>query len=123
MVIAGGSDSTSNAEIKLPQKLVRTLGPLLMGKAKATPRDMLGVLAQLMPLTDVLPRIPKIAERTTGELMGESCETMARRNEISREAQDEFAARSHHRAAAAIASGRLRDEVAPVETPSGIRDS
>ncbi len=119
VVIAGGSDSTSNAEIKLPQKLVRTLGPLLMGKAKATPRDMLGVLAQLMPLTDVLPRIPKIAERTTGELMGESCETMARRNEISREAQDEFAARSHHRAAAAIASGRLRDEVAPVETPSG----
>lgn len=118
-VIAGGSDSTSNAEIKLPQKVVRALGPLLMGKGKATPRDMIGVLSQLMPITDVLPRIPKIAERTTGELMGESCENMARRNEISREAQDEFAARSHHRAAAAIAAGRLRDEIAPVETPSG----
>jgi len=118
-VIAGGSDSTSNAEIKLPQKVVRTLGPLMMGKGKATPRDLLGVLSQLMPITDVLPRIPKIAERTTGELMGESCEKMAKRNEISREAQDEFAARSHHRAAAGIASGRLRDEVTPVETPSG----
>lgn len=119
VAIAGGSDSTSNAEIKLPQKVVRALGPMMMGKGKSTPRDMLGVLAQLMPLHEVLPRVPKIAERTTGELMGESAEKMAARNEISRQAQDEFAVRSHHRAAAAIASGRLRDEVAPVETPSG----
>jgi acetyl-CoA acyltransferase len=119
VVIAGGSDSTSNAEIKLPQKVVRTLGPLMMGKGKATPRDLLGVASQLMPITEILPRIPKIAERTTGELMGESAEKMAVRNEISRQAQDEFAVRSHHRAAAAIASGRFRDEVAPVETPSG----
>ena len=36
---------------------------------------------------------------------------MARRNEISREAQDELAVRSHQRAAAAIASGRFADEV------------
>ncbi|PRP90386.1 acetyl-CoA C-acyltransferase [Enhygromyxa salina] len=121
VVIAGGSDSTSNAELKVPQKLVRALGPMMMGpnKGKATPRDMLGVLSQLMPITEILPRIPKIAERTTGELMGESAEKMAVRNEISRQAQDEFAARSHHRAAEAIASGRFRDEVAPVETPSG----
>ena len=51
---------------------------------------------------------PKIAERTTGQVMGEAAEEMARRNEISREAQDEFAVRSHQRAAAAIASGPLR---------------
>jgi acetyl-CoA acyltransferase len=90
-----------------------------MGKGKTTPKDMLALMAQLMPVTDLLPRIPKIAERTTGELMGESAEKMAVRNEISRQAQDEFAVRSHHRAAAAIASGRFRDEVAPVELPSG----
>lgn len=121
VVIAGGSDSTSNAELQIPQKLVRALGPMMMGpnKGKATPRDMLAVLSQLMPITDILPRIPRIAERTTGELMGQSAEKMAVRNEISRQAQDEFAARSHHRAAEAIASGRFRDEVAPVETPSG----
>src|SRR5262252_1607234 len=51
--------------------------------------------------------------------MGEAAERMARRNEISRAAQDEFAVRSHHRAAAAIASGRFDDEVVPVQTPSG----
>jgi acetyl-CoA acyltransferase len=80
---------------------------------------MLGVLSQLMPITDILPKMPKIAERTTGEVMGESAENMARRNGISRAAQDEFAQRSHHRAAAAIASGRLREEIVPVQTPNG----
>jgi acetyl-CoA acyltransferase len=48
--------------------------------------------------------------------MGESAELMARRNEISREAQDAFALRSHQRASAAIASGRLKKEVVPVAT-------
>ncbi len=117
VAIAGGSDSTSNAELKLPQKVVHALAPLAFGKA--TPKDYLGVLAQLMPLSEVLPKMPKIAERTTGQVMGESAEDMANRNEISRGAQDEFAARSHHRAAAGIASGRLRREIAKVETPDG----
>ena len=115
--IAGGSDSTSNAEIALPQKLVHAAAPMVFGKA--TPGDIFGVLAQMMPISEVLPRVPKIAERTTGQVMGESAEEMARRNEISREAQDEFAVRSHHRAAAAIASGRMVEEIAAVKTPAG----
>jgi acetyl-CoA acyltransferase len=118
VVIAGGSDSTSNAPINLPQKAVHALAPIAFGKA-STASDYLGVLAQMMPITEILPKMPKIAERTTGEVMGESAESMARRNEISREAQDRFAERSHHRAAAAIASGRFDIEVAPVETPEG----
>ncbi len=117
VAIAGGSDSTSNAELKLPQKVVHALAPLAFGKA--TPKDYLGVLSQLVPLSEVLPKMPKIAERTTGQVMGESAEEMAKRNEISREAQDEFAMRSHHRAAAAIASGRLRKEICKVETEGG----
>ncbi len=115
--IAGGSDSTSNAEIKLPQKVVHALAPLALGKP--TPADYFGVLAQLMPISEILPKSPKIAERTTGEVMGEAAEKMARRNEISREAQDLFAVASHTRAAAAIASGRFADEVVPVQTLEG----
>jgi acetyl-CoA acyltransferase len=118
VVIAGGSDSTSNAPLNLPQKAVHALAPLAFGKA-ATPGDYLGVLAQMMPITDILPKMPKIAERTTGEVMGESAESMARRNEISREAQDRFAERSHHLAAEAIASGRFDHEVTAVEAPDG----
>jgi acetyl-CoA acyltransferase len=51
--------------------------------------------------------------------MGESAERMATRNEISRKAQDEFAVKSHHRAAAAVAAGRFDDEITPVQTPAG----
>ncbi|HUH05313.1 MAG TPA: acetyl-CoA C-acyltransferase [Kofleriaceae bacterium] len=117
VVIAGGSDSTSNAEIKLPQKVVHAAAPLAFGKA--TPGDVLGLLTKLMPLSEILPKMPKIAERTTGQVMGEAAEDMARRNEIGRAAQDAFAVASHHRAAAAIASGRFTDEVTPVQTPGG----
>ena len=118
VVIAGGSDSTSNAPIAFPTKLTRTLAPLALS-GKATPHDVLGALAQLVPLSEIVPRQPRVAERTTGEVMGESAERMARRNEISRLAQDEFALRSHKRAARAIASGRFDDELTPVETPHG----
>ncbi|MDH3656252.1 MAG: acetyl-CoA C-acyltransferase [Myxococcales bacterium] len=118
VVIAGGSDSTSNAPLNLPQKAVHALAPLAFGKA-ASPSDYLQVLAQMMPISDILPKMPKIAERTTGQVMGESAEEMARRNEITREAQDHFAERSHHRAAAAISSGRFDDEVTSVDTSDG----
>jgi acetyl-CoA acyltransferase len=117
VVVAGGSDSTSNAEIKLPQKVVHAAAPLVFGKA--TPADVLGVLAQLMPITEILPRVPKIAERTTGQVMGEAAEEMARRNEISRAAQDELAVTSHRRAAAAIEHGRFAKEIVPVDVGGG----
>jgi acetyl-CoA acyltransferase len=118
VVIAGGSDSTSNAPIAFPSKVTRTLAPLALS-GKATPQDILGALAHLMPLSEILPRQPRVAERTTGEVMGESAERMAQRNEISRLAQDEFALRSHQRAAKAIAAGRFDDEVTKIETPTG----
>ena len=117
VVIAGGSDSTSNAPIAFPNKVVQKLGPLVLG-GKGGPADYLGALAQLMPLGDILPRVPKVAERTTGEVMGEAAERMAKRNEISREAQDELAVRSHHRAARAHATGRFDRELTKVQVGS-----
>jgi acetyl-CoA acyltransferase len=44
---------------------------------------------------------------------------MAKRNEISRQSQDEFAVRSHQKAAAAVAAGKFDDELVPVQTPEG----
>ena len=117
VVIAGGSDSTSNAEIAMPQKIIHAAAPVVLGKP--TPKDYLGVIANFFPLREALPRRPKIAERTTGQVMGEAADEMARRNEISREAQDEYAHRTHHRAAEAIASGIYDNEVAAIETAPG----
>ncbi|MGB8954823.1 MAG: acetyl-CoA C-acyltransferase [Tumebacillaceae bacterium] len=47
--------------------------------------------------------------------MGHTAEAVANRFEITREMQDEFAVRSHSRAAAAIAEGKFKDEIVPVK--------
>jgi acetyl-CoA C-acetyltransferase len=49
--------------------------------------------------------------------MIETAENVAERYSISREDADEFAARSHRRAAAAWQAGKFADEVVPVEVP------
>lgn len=51
------------------------------------------------------------------EHMGAGSDRMNERYGISREAQDEWAARSHERAASAWKNGRFEGEVVPVEVP------
>jgi acetyl-CoA acyltransferase len=119
-VIAGGADSTSNAELKMPQSLVHKVAPVALSK-KSGPRDYVRLLGELSIREDLVPRQPKIAERSTGQVMGEAAEEMAVRNEIPREAQDELAVRSHHRAAEAMRTGRFDREI--VETAGVYADT
>ena len=51
----------------------------------------------------------------SGLMMGETAENLARRYEISRDEQDDFALRSQQRAAAAIEAGRFDSEIVPLE--------
>jgi acetyl-CoA C-acetyltransferase len=51
------------------------------------------------------------------EHMGTGTQRYANEHEVEREAQDDLAAKSHERAAAAIKSGRLADEITPVAIP------
>jgi acetyl-CoA C-acetyltransferase len=51
------------------------------------------------------------------EHMGTGTQRYANEKEIAREMQDELAAKSHERAAAAIKEGRFAEEIAPVEIP------
>lgn len=118
VIIAGGSDSTSNAEVKMPQSFVHKTAPVLMN-SKAGVGDYFKLLGQISPRKDLLPQRPQIRERSTGELMGEAAERMVKIWGVSRAEQDAFAAQSHHRAAEAVASGRFKDEIAPVTTPGG----
>jgi acetyl-CoA C-acetyltransferase len=50
--------------------------------------------------------------------MGITAENVAAKWELTREMQDEFAVESHRRAAAAIAEGRFKDQIVPVELKS-----
>ncbi len=49
--------------------------------------------------------------------MGMAAEFIAEEYEVTREAMDEFALRSHQKAIAAIDSGAFREEIVPVEIP------
>jgi acetyl-CoA C-acetyltransferase len=60
---------------------------------------------------------PKMAEMYGTLQMGETAERVAQKYEVSREDQDAFALRSHQRALAAQKSGRLAEEIVPVQVP------
>jgi len=57
---------------------------------------------------------PRMAERIPLESMGDTAENVATHYKISRQAQDEFALRSHRRAVGAAESGALVAELIPV---------
>jgi 3-oxoadipyl-CoA thiolase len=60
---------------------------------------------------------PKMASMYGTLQMGETAERVAQKYEVSREDQDAFALRSHQRALAAQQSGRLAEEIVPVQVP------
>jgi acetyl-CoA C-acetyltransferase len=60
---------------------------------------------------------PRMAQMYGTLQMGETAERVAQKYEVSREDQDAFALRSHQRAVAAQESGRLSEEITPVEVP------
>ncbi|PSP73956.1 acetyl-CoA C-acyltransferase [Halobacteriales archaeon QS_3_64_16] len=64
------------------------------------------------------PRIDEIYDQDQLR-MGMTAETVAENYDISRDAQDEFALRSHERAAEATDSGRFDEEIVPIDTPDG----
>ncbi|GAP50696.1 thiolase family protein [Streptomyces azureus] len=104
IVIAGGSESMSRAPFVLPRPdealphRIETadtrLGWRLVNPAM---RDLHGLLS-----------------------MGETAEEVAARYGIPRERQDDFALRSHQRAALARKNGHFDDELLPVERPDGV---
>ena len=63
---------------------------------------------------------PALAARSAAYIaMGDTAENVAGKYGIDRAAQDAFALASQQKAAAAIAAGKLADEIVPIETKAG----
>ena len=107
IIVAGGSESLSDIPMTVSKKLATSL--LEASKGKALPQKLKAFRG--LKGKDLLPVPPALKEATTGLLMGESAEKMAKENGISREAQDAFAHRSHSQAAKAWAEGKFDAEV------------
>jgi acetyl-CoA C-acetyltransferase len=97
VVVAGGMESMTNA----PHLLPKSRGGYKYGSV-----EVLDHLAH-DGLTDVYDACS----------MGESTERFNAKLGLGRQEQDEFSARSHQRAAAAIKNGLFEDEIVPVEIP------
>jgi acetyl-CoA acyltransferase len=108
-VLAGGVESLSDIPILHSRRFSQVL--VEAGKARSL-RGRVASFGRVRP-RDLIPVTPAIAEPSTGETMGQSAEKMAKENGISRVAQDQVALRSHQRAAAASADGRITAEIAP----------
>ena len=105
--IGGGSDTTSDVPIVYGQKLRRRV---LAAAAAKTAKDRLAAFKGFS-LRELKPDFPGVAEPRTGKSMGQHCEDMAKQWAIARQAQDELAAASHHKLAAAYERGFLDDLV------------
>lgn len=107
--IGGGVDSASDAPIAVSERLRRVL--LAANRAKTLPKR-LQALAAIRP-GDLAPSVPQVVEPRTGLSMGQHQARTAAAWDISREAQDELAAASHHNLAAAWDDGFFDDLVTP----------
>jgi len=107
--IAGGVDSASDAPIAVSDGLRRTLHASSRAK---TPLDRLKAFGGLRP-GHLMPQIPRAAEPRTGMSMGEHQAVTTSLWQVSREAQDELAAASHHNLAAAYDRGFFDDLLTP----------
>jgi acetyl-CoA C-acetyltransferase len=97
LIVAGGMESMSNAPYILP----KARWGLKMGDSSV--KDLM--------IHDGL------SCSFTGVHMGTYGNSTAKEMELSREAQDEWALRSHERAIAAIESGLFAEEIVPVNVP------
>ena len=111
--LAGGADSTSVLPIQVSKRLGAAL--VRLGKAKTLSQKL--KLLRRIRLRDLAPVPPAIKDYTTNLGMGEIAEQMAKSHAISREAQDEFALRSHQKAQQAWDEGKLDDEVMTAYIP------
>ena len=113
IVVAGGSDSLSKPPITYDDKVVDAL--MAANAAKDIPSKV-KAFTRLRP-GDLAPRPPALADLASGLTMGDAGEKMARENDISREAQDQYAYESHMKAVAAWADGIYADEVMALPVP------
>ena len=109
--VVGGTESMSQTPLLFPQGAAKKFAAL--GKAKAASGKVRAITA-FRP-GDFAPRVGLklgLTDPVSGLSMGETAEILAQEFRISRQAQDEFALRSHERASSA--ADKVSDEICPV---------
>jgi acetyl-CoA C-acetyltransferase len=121
IVVAGGMDSMSQAELYIPGDVKWGLGGKTDNKWGFMPKGHGALSMWGIPLYDRVQRARVMSQPVErfGELnsMMAWAETAARKERITRQEADEWALRSQQKAINAIDSGRFRDEIVTVPVP------
>jgi acetyl-CoA C-acetyltransferase len=121
IIVAGGMDSMSQAELYIPGDIKWGLGGKTDEKWGFMPKGHGALSMWGIPLYDRVQRARVMSQpiERFGELnsMMTWAETAAKSEQISRKEADEWAVRSHEKAIAAIDSGKFREETVPVPIP------
>ena len=112
-IVAGGTETLSDPPIRVPRPVRKRLFEARQAKGAL---DYFQLLEGLSP-RDIVPEAPSIAEFSTGEVMGESADRLAAAFGVTRREQDEYALRSHRRAAQARDAGHLDPELCTAAAP------
>ncbi len=107
--IAGGTDTASDAPVGVNEELRKVM---MEARRARSAGQRVKLVGRLRP-RHVVPDIPRNAEPRTGLSMGEHAAITAKEWSVSREDQDELAAASHQRLAAAYDRGFFDDLVTP----------
>jgi len=121
IIVAGGMDSMSQAELYIPGEIKWGLGGKRDEKWGFMPKGHGALSMWGIPLFDRIQRARVMSQpiERFGELnsMMTWAEKAAKEEKISRQEADEWAVRSHQKANAAIDSGRFREEIVPIPIP------
>ena len=121
IVVAGGVETMSSAELYLPGNIKWGIGGKSDPKWGFMPRGHGSLALWGLPFYDRIQRARVMSQPVErfGELnsMMSWAEAAAREEHISREEADRWALRSHQKAIAAIDAGKFKEEIVPVEVP------
>ncbi|MFB0521121.1 MAG: acetyl-CoA C-acyltransferase [Desulfatiglandales bacterium] len=121
IIVAGGMDSMSQAELYIPGDIKWGLGGTMDEKWGFMPKGHGALSMWGIPLYDRIQRARVMSQpiERFGELnsMMSWAETAAKNEHISRQEADEWALRSHQNSIAAIDSGKFSEEIVPVPIP------
>lgn len=122
VIVAGGVESMSRAEFYIPGEYIKKgVGGKSDNKFGFMPRGHGAMSVWGIPFFDRIQRARVMSQplERFGELnsMMSWAEIAAKEESVTREAADKWSLRSHQKACEAIASGKFKEEIVPVDVP------
>ncbi|PIK15781.1 acetyl-CoA C-acyltransferase [Halobacteriovorax sp. JY17] len=113
VIIAGGVESMSQMPLIYNKEMTELFVNVMKSR---TVSDKLKAVSSFRPpfLSPIIAIEQGLTDPFCGLNMGQTAEVLAREFDLTREQQDEYANKSHHKAIAATEAGKFDDEILPI---------